>query len=85
MLGLCWVLLSCLGPMLGFVGLSLAHLGTMGVGGTRALARSITVHYITNYISLQITLHYKLHYIAYIHSYIYIYVCIHVYLCISKL
>ena len=32
MLGLCWVLLSCLGPMLGFVGLSLfflAHLGTM--------------------------------------------------------
>ena len=27
MLGLCWVLLSCLGPMLGFVGLSLAHLG----------------------------------------------------------
>ena len=29
MLGLCWVLLSCLGPILGFVGLSLAHLGTM--------------------------------------------------------
>ena len=29
MLGLCWVLLSCLGPMLDFVGLSLAHLGTM--------------------------------------------------------
>ena len=29
MLGLCWILLSCLGPMLGFVGLSLAHLGTM--------------------------------------------------------
>ena len=28
-LGLCLVLLSCLGPMLGFVGLSLAHLGTM--------------------------------------------------------
>ena len=29
MLGLCWVLLSCLGPMLDFVGLSLAHLETM--------------------------------------------------------
>ena len=29
LLGLCLVLLSCLGPMLGFVGLSLAHLGTM--------------------------------------------------------
>ena len=29
MLGLCWVLLSCLGPMLGFVGLPLAHLGTI--------------------------------------------------------
>ena len=29
MLGLFWVRLSCLGPMLGFVGLSLAHLGTM--------------------------------------------------------
>ena len=29
LLGLRWVLLSCLGPMLGFVGLSLAYLGTM--------------------------------------------------------
>ena len=82
MLGLCWVLLSCLGPMLGFVGLSLAHLGTMGVSGTRALARSITVHYITNYISftnyvtLQITLH-CLH--TFIHIYIYVYTRIFMY------